>query len=127
MLDLILDEEQYMPTIVSDESESYYQYPRKVRIDENPPLETLGAPSVLPGDLVVWRVARGADPSYYSPRQGRKACGIVLETRWSIVDWSSSKSYYYAPEAAVMWSDGQATSSHHSTLRRISPGSKSKR
>jgi hypothetical protein len=93
--------------------------PRKVPIKDRPPLEVQSEPSVAVGDLVVWNIAKNTNPRHYSPRMGRKASGIVLETHWAIMDYVEIKTPYYVPEATIMWSDGQLTNSHHSTLKRV--------
>jgi hypothetical protein len=118
-IDRILNEEHYEPRPP--------RLPRWVRVDEVPPLETHGVHSVSPGDLVVWNVRNDTNPRYYSPRLGERACGIVLETRWSIVDWSASGTHHYAPEAAIMWNDGQFTNSHQSTIRKVTARMRTKR
>ena len=111
-IDRILNEEHYRP--YSSETP-----PRWVRTSETPPLETRGKHTVAPGDLVVWNVRAGQDPHYYSPRLGSRACGIVLETRWSIIDWDGDENLRYEPEASIMWNDGQVTNSHQSTVRKV--------
>lgn len=82
-----------------------------------------GAPSVLPGDIVTWDRHPDdtqGDRIYYSPFYVNKTVGLVLLTRWTLMDWADyeEREKLY-PEALILWEDGDTTNTSHACLKRL--------
>lgn len=103
--------------------DNQFGYPRRVPIDQssNLKLPCKNRPTVKAGDLVSWY--RG--DTWFAQRFGRNPVGLVLDSRWMLVDWddkgttSDFRRWSYMPEAAILWSNGELTNSSHGALKRI--------
>jgi hypothetical protein len=99
-----------------------YGYPRRVRIGENLSLPSRGKPKLKDGDLVTW----DRNDSWFAQRFGHSPVGLVLDSRWMLVDWDDEgttnnvKKWMYTPEAAILWCNGEFTNSSHAALKKIS-------
>lgn len=99
-----------------------YGYPRRVRLGEKLSLPSRGKPKLKDGDIVTWRNS----DSWFAQRFGRNPVGLVLDSRWMLVDWDDKgttnnvKKWTYIPEAAILWCNGELTNSSHGALRKIS-------
>jgi hypothetical protein len=90
-------------------------------IDEKPPFKTFDEPSILLGEVVLWKEHPDANlkPGWYTPFWKNKHMGLVIGTRWVKVDWDQSRDFYCVPEAVVRWNDGETTNTSQSLLRSI--------
>lgn len=104
------------------EDRGWCGHPKLIPIEGVTPLPVRYKPIVFPGELVRWSVPQGFDPYYYSMSLGPRARGLVIETRWTLVDWYDMKEedFHYCPESVVLWNDGQVTQSHHAALKLTS-------
>ena len=102
--------------------DNQFGYPRRVRMGEKLKLPHRGTPKLETGDLVTWD---GKD-SWFAQRFGHNPVGLVLDSRWMLVDWdergttNNHEKWTYTPEAAILWSNGELTNSSHGALKKIS-------
>jgi len=100
-----------------------FGYPRRVPIEhqESLRLPSVNTPKVKIGDLVTWY----KKDSWFAQRFGQNPVGLVLDSRWMLMDWDSKgtsrdpSKWSYAPEAAILWSNGELTNSSHGALKKL--------
>lgn len=102
-----------------------FGYPRRVRMGEKLRLPHRGEPKLKIGDLVVWY----KNDSWFAQRFGHNPVGLVLDSRWMLMDWDNKGcttdtiKWSYAPEAVILWSNGELTNSSQSAVRKLSRSS----
>lgn len=112
--------------IYYDKDEYSWRRPRR-HWPINEPDMTLtchGAPSIEPGDVVVWKQhpddTEDTSRVFYSPFYMNKTVGLVLLTRWTRMDWGTEEEVNTLyPEALVLWEDGDTTNTSHPCLERL--------